>query len=204
MVRRDEIIEKFGIFNSTATINNLISDLEKYIDEELQKESNIKKWINLSNIGSTMQGDLELVNKKNITDDVHRDLTIKGGTKITVENGTDVLAYTIFEKGITDQYNRSATETPWSDRTIAQGEFNGVLSIQCPENTNKNVAKALAEKYLAIDKKNENGENIGGYWSKAIKPNISGNYSDGVILNDAVTVTYNKEKNLVYLNFKLF
>ena len=38
MVRRDEIVEKLDKFNSTSVVNDQIEALDKFVDEELQRE----------------------------------------------------------------------------------------------------------------------------------------------------------------------
>jgi hypothetical protein len=147
MVRRDEIIERLDKFNSTSVVNEQIDDLEKYIDTELQKDENIQKWANASNIGSTTNSDgLEEVNLTNLTDSVHRDINVVGDDKITMSTGgaSSAVSYVEWnqdtENDIETSNGADATTTPWDDRTIAQGQFNGVLTIQC-QMTKKTILK---------------------------------------------------------------
>ena len=206
MIRRDEVIKLLGEYNSTSVIEEQIEGLEKIIDDKLVEIINIKKFINSSNIGATTSGGLETVNVANITNDVHKDITVKGDEKVTITTDGVGVAYAIWgDDNLKTILNRSATEAPWYDRTIAEGVFNGVITIECPAETNKNLAFTLAQRYMAIDKKDSDGNVISGYWSNAVKPNDKDNNSTSEdVLNDAVTVTYDVTTDIVYMNFKLF
>lgn len=205
MIRRDEVIKLLGKYNSSSVIEEDVIGLEKYIDDSLINILNIKKWINNSNIGATTSGSLENVNIPNITNDVHKDITVVGNDKITITKNNIGVGYTLWDDELKTANGIDATKEPWNDRTIAEGAFNGVLTIQCPTDTNKNAAFMLAQKYMAIDKKDTNGNVISGYWSNAVKPNDKDNNNTTEdVLNDAVTVTYDSENNIVYMNFKLF
>jgi hypothetical protein len=209
MVRRDEIVEKLSKFNSTSVVTEQLDDLEKYIDTELQKEENIKKWVNSSNIGSASTSGLERVLETNLTNSVHRDITTVGDDKVTIGTGTDAVAYVEWnedtENDITNASGGSATSEPWNDRTIAEGQFNGTLTIECPEGTNKNTALLLAQRYMKIDSFDSDGNPTSGFWSKAVKPNDKDNeVQTGESLNDAVIVIYDVDTDKVYMKFKLF
>lgn len=205
MVRRDEIVEKLSKYNSTSVVQQQIDDLEKYIDSELQKESNIRKWINSSNIGSEVLGSLELVKQTNLTNSVHKDITINGDDRVTIEKVSYVEWNEDTEKYITTKNGEDASTQPWNDRTIAEGEFNGTLTIECPVGTNKNTAFLLAKRYMKIGEFDSEGNPISGFWSNAIKPNDENNKNQtGDILEDAVIVLYDVTTDKVYMRFKLF
>ena len=215
MVRRDEIIEKLGKLNSTDVINEQVEDLEKYVDTELQKEENIKKWINASSIGASSSSGLERVLQTNITNSVHRDITTVGDDKFTTSVGTNGLgipvpvAYITWnednENDITKAGGGSAITEPWNDRTIAESQFDGTFTIECPVGTNKNTAFILANKYMKIGDFDSDGNPTVGFWSNAVRPNDKdNNVTTDTPLNDAVIVLYDKDEDKIYMKFKIF
>jgi hypothetical protein len=209
MVRRDEIIEKLGKFNSTDVINEQVEDLEKYIDTELQKEENIKKLINSSSIGAASTSGLERVTQTNITNSVHRDITTVGDDKVIIGTGVNAVSYVEWnentENDITKAGGGSASTEPWNDRTIAENQFDGTITIECPVGTNKNTAFALAEKYMKIGDFDSDGNPTVGFWSNAVRPNDKdNNVTTGTPLTDAVIVIYDKDEDKVYMKFKIF
>jgi hypothetical protein len=209
MVRRDEIIEKLGKFNSTDVINKQVEDLEKVIDDALLNEDNIKKWINASSIGSSSTSGLERVLQTNITNSVHRDITTVGDDKVIIGTGANAVAYVEWnsdtEDDITKASSGSATTEPWNDRTIAESQFNGTFTIECPVGTNKNTALTLAQKYMKSDDFDSDGNPTVGFWSKAVRPNDKDNVvTTGEPLNDSVIVIYDKDTDKVFMKFKIF
>lgn len=209
MVRRDEIIEKLGKFNSTDVINEQVEDLEKYIDTELQKEENIKKLINASSIGASSTSGLERVTQTNITNSVHRDITTVGDDKVIIGSGVNAVAYVAWNEDNQDDITKagggSAISEPWNDRTIAENQFDGTITIECPKGTNKNTAFTLAEKYMKIGDFDSDGNPTVGFWSNAVRPNDKdNNVTTGNPLNDAVIVIYDKDEDKVYMKFKIF
>ena len=209
MVRRDEIIEKLGKLNSTDVINEQVEDLEKYIDTELQKEENIKKLINSSSIGASSTSGLERVLQTNITNSVHRDITTVGDDKVIIGTGVNAVSYVEWNEDNENDINKagggSATTEPWNDRTIAENQFDGTITIECPLGTNKNTAFTLAQKYMKIDDFDSDGNPIVGFWSKAVRPNDKdNNVTTGGLLTDAVIVIYDKDKDIVFMKFKIF
>ena len=209
MIRRDEFIQKLHEYNSTEYIERELDNLEKFVDTELSKEENIIKMINSISAGSNGTSGEEYVNVIIPTNSVHKDINAKGDENITLNK----ISYAIFEEEdteITLNDGKDATETPWDDITLLEADnFDGYLDIELPVNTNKMVAQKLVEKYLKADdfetdESDGETEPSSGFWSKAPKPNDSNNDETGTDLNDAVSLIYYSDTNLLVMMFKLF
>jgi hypothetical protein len=212
MFRRDEYLELLGNENSNEVLERKMKDLEKYIDDELRKSENIIKMIN-STTASTiaLENGLEVVNQLKTTNIVHRDISVESNKRI---NGTNGVSYAIWDDDLKYLDGKIATSTPWNDIVIAETSnindtqyvFDGKLRIKCPDNTNKFLAKMLADMYMNVGKTDNKGKLLGGFWSLANRPNTENNSisPSNLRLEDAVKVLYDKTNNIVYLEFKLF
>lgn len=213
MTRRDEIIERLGDLNSKAVLEKKMLDLEIFIDNELKKDETLIRFINSGTSGSIFEDGLEVINnfdQLKVSNDVHRDINVTHETpseqiKVSIGSGSTAVSYTIWSDDNLLLNDNDATETPWFDRVIAEGTFDGELSIQCPENTNKNVAIMLANKMNRVDEFDSDNNPTVGNWSKAIQPNdISNEKPIYPEVSDAVSVRYNTANNLVFMVFKLY
>jgi hypothetical protein len=210
MFRRDEFLDLLGDENANDVLEKKLKDLEKFVDDELRKSENIVRMINstsASTLPPTVNG-LEIVNQLKTTNIIHKDITVENGTKIR-GGGSNGVFYSLWEDNL-KYSNSDASLTPWVDKTILETWdinfiFNGILRIKCPDNTNKFLAKILADKYMNAGKTDSSGKFIGGFWSIANRPNDEKNKTrENTILNDAVQVLYDKTNNIVYLEFKLY
>ncbi len=203
MLRKDGFMDILATANSTETINTKLKDLEIFIDGELNNINNIIKFIN-STSASTSGGlldNLETVDIIKYTDIVHRDTTVTSTKKIAIGDGSNSATYSFWSESLIYPNQQPATTTPWNDKVIAQTAistftFDGKLRITCPENTNKYVAKTLANKYMGND----------GFWSISNKPNVGNNSknANNKKLSNAVIVLYDLSSNTVYMEFKIF
>jgi hypothetical protein len=213
MFRRDEFLDLLGQQNSNETLQRQLKDLEKFVDDELRKIENVVKLINATSATTVaLENGLEVVDTLKITNIVHRDITAISETdsKITAGVGADAVSYAVWSDNLTYPNKTSASTTPWNDKTIAETTvstftFNGKLRIKCPDNTNKFLAKTLANKYMAIGKTDASGI-LSGFWSQCNRANTKANlpHPNNVVLADAVRVLYDGTNNVVYLEFKLF
>lgn len=200
MLRRDEFLDSLSSYNSTEEIESQLIALEKIVDANLKDYKNVIKFIN-SNTSGIVSGNIEEVNYVYPTDITHRSLNITGTENINIAN----LTYAIWDSDILDSNANDASLTPYDDKTIAQGVFNGKIRILLPENTNKYVAYQLARKYMQVDKFDDNGNPIVGFWSRIVKPNDSSNNpTTGDANMNTVKVFYEISTNSVYMEFKLF
>lgn len=212
MFRRDEYLDLLGELNSNEILQLKLKDLEKFVDDELRKNENIIKMINSTSATSKpLENGLEIVENIILTTIVHKDISVKTNNRISIGNNSDAVSYGIWEDDLLLANGNSAVITPWIDKAIAETainsyNFNGKLRLQLPANTNKFLAKILADKYMSIGKKDNTGALISGFWSASNRVNDKNNTtnSNNVILSDAVRVLYDNINNIVYLEFKLF
>ena len=212
MFRRDQFLDLLAKANSNESIQDAITDLEKFIDENLNSINNAILLINNTKASSKpLENNLEVVDILMTTNIVHRDITVKSNNEITAGTNTEAVSYSIWSDSLTYPNNNSATNFPWNDKTIAESLitsylFNGKLRIKCPQNTNKFVALTLANKYMSIGNVDNNGNDISGYWSLNNRPNTKDNLSNpsNIITNDGVRVLYDSINDIVYIEFKLF
>lgn len=200
MLRREQFIQELHNINNTETIEREISTLENYVDEQLRNNNNLIQFINRNSQGTQGTGGIEFVEYSQPTNAIHKNIDVESDNEITL-NGN---SYAIWNENLTYPNGNTAINQPWNDKTFTGYEnFDGEIRIQLPENTNKNVAQRLVERYLSDDFDN-NGEPIGGFWSKGIKPNDSNNNSTSEIVDDAVRLEYDYDTNRLYMIFKLF
>ncbi len=212
MFRRDEFIDLLGEHNSDESLQRQLKDLEKTIDDELRNVNNIIKMINSTTATTqSLENGLEIVETVKTTTIVHRDITVVSDTKYTAGSNSDAVSYALWSDSLKYPNSNNASSLPWIDKTIAETSvisfnFDGVIRIKCPENTNKFVAKLLADKYMSVGKTDKKGTLISGFWSQSNRANNKNNgFNIGnKILNDAIRVLYDKSNNIVYLEFKLF
>lgn len=184
MLRRDELIKKLAGLNSGNYLNIKLDELEAYVDGQLAKDENIIKMVNLNTQGSLSSG-IETTTTFEPTFAVHNDISVKIGTEGTAGSGKK-----IWNETLQYQSGSIATQSPWNDLIIdpapfTSSDFNGYIKIELPENTNKNVAYLLAEKYESTDMNGIIPK--GGFWG-----------------NNNVSVSYDTTTNKMYMTFKLF
>lgn len=212
MFRRDEFLDLLNSLNSNEALQRQLKDLEKYVDDELRKNENVTKMINTTTATSKpLENGLEIVEEIKTTTLVHRDITVISDNKVTAGTSANAVSYAIWEDDLIYPDNKSATYTPWLDKTFSETSvttysFNGKLRIKCPDNTNKFLAKILANKYMMVGKTDNNGNIISGFWSQSNRANDKNNVANSAnkTLNDAIRVLYDATNNIVYLEFKLF
>lgn len=212
MFRRDEFLDLLNSFNSNEALQRQLKDLEKFIDDELRKNENVIKLINMTTATTkSLENGLEIVEQIKTTTLVHRDITVVSNNKVTAGTSANAVSYAIWDDGLLYPNNSSATTTPWIDKTFSETSvttytFDGKLRIKCPDNTNKFLAKVLADKYMSVGKTDSQGNIISGFWSQSNRANDKNNAvnSANKKLNDAIRVLYDATNNIVYLEFKLF
>jgi hypothetical protein len=178
MIRRDHFIKSVAKINSGDYIKNKVVELEKFVDAELAKHENILSLIN-SNTQGEKNGNIEIVQTVEETYAVHSDPTVLGDDGEV--NGRKIWNdYMFYPNG------GFATNEPWESITLTNDtQFDGALKVELPADTNKNVAKLLADKYM--DTTIVAGEPLGGCWG-------SGN----------VIVTLDNTSNKLYMTFKIY
>jgi hypothetical protein len=180
MLRRDELIKKLGSLNSGSYLNTKLEELESYVDSQLSNDELIIKMVNLNTQGVMSTSGIETVSTFEPTFAVHNDINVKVGV-----DGTSGSGKRVWNESLQYQSGAIATQTPWTDLVIDHGTFNGYIKIELPENTNKNVAYLLAQKYQSTDL---NGVlPYGGFWG-----------------SNNVFITYDTNLNKLYITFKLF
>ncbi len=212
MIRRDDFLDSVGSQNSNEALQRQLKDLETFIDGELKKTENVIKLINSTASSSqSLENGLEIVDILKTTTLVHRDITVVSNTKVTAGTSSDAVSYALWEDDLKYPDNTNASSKPWIDKTFSETYvtnfiFDGKLRIKCPDNTNKFLAKILADKYMSIGKTDNQGNFISGFWSQSNRANTKTNTPNTAnkILNDAIRVLYDGTNNIVYLEFKLF
>lgn len=180
MFRRDQLIEKLASINSGDYLTQQVLILETFVDGELSKNDIITKMANSNSQGTLGTSGIELVQFVEPTVAVHQDFSVKVGIQGTAGSGR-----VIWSDDLQYITGNSAAQNPWNDLILDDNTFNGFIQIALPENTNKNVALLLAQKYISTS---INGiVPIGGFWG-----------------SNNVTVTYDTNSNNLFLNFKLF
>jgi hypothetical protein len=177
MYRRDEFIKKLSSLNSGKYLREQMRELEQYVDAELKKADTVLSLIN-SNPQGTISNNTEIVTDITETYAVHTENNISGDT--VVVDGKVVWSDNLtFNNG-----KGSASASPWTHINISAESYDGNIKIQLPDNTNKNVAKMLANKYM--DTAIQGDYPVGGHWGK-----------------DNVIVTYDLATNKLHMIFKL-
>jgi hypothetical protein len=200
MVRRDEFIAKLAEFNDTKGVDEALIGLEKYVDEQLLTETNIIGMINSVDAGSDFSAGstIEVVNELKLSNDIHRDINVVGG-----EEKADV--YYVWDEELTDKSGNSSTEKPWEDRTVLETTFVPEIRIELPENTNKNVAYKLVQKYLGVEEFDDNGIPTVGYWGLIVKPNDpETNEPESTTSDDMVRLEYDRDTGILTMVFKIY
>lgn len=200
MVRRDQFIEKLAEFNDSENTDEALKGLETYVDNQLLSETNIIQMINSINAGTIPNptSSIENVNELKLCNDIHRDINITGS-----DDKEDV--YTLWNEDLVDRSGNSVTEKPWEDRTILETDFTPEIRIELPQNTNKNVAYKLVQKYLSTEEFDSDGDPSVGYWGLVVKPNNpTTNESLTTISTDNVKLEYNRDTGLLTMVFKIY
>jgi hypothetical protein len=177
MYRRDEFIKKLSSLNSGDSLREQVKKLEVHVDAELKKADTVLSLIN-SNPQGTVVGNTETINDITETYAVHTESNISGNTEI-------VDGKVVWNDGLTFNNGKgSASASPWTHINISANSFDGNIKILLPEDTNKNAAKMLADRYM--DTTVQADYPVGGHWGE-------GN----------VLVTHDLVSNKLYMIFKL-
>lgn len=197
MIRREKFVSRYSAVNNRSTLERDIVELEKLVDAELLKSVNIIGMINRDQMQLT---DGEVVSAIIVNDSIHNDKNVlDNGTGR--KGGTDNVEYAVWSDSITNTLGESVTDTPYYNKRL-NTDVNGVLEILLPENTNKNAAKMLTDKYLGpLDASNlteEDFNSVYGFWRKV--PQFDGTYSDDP---NAVQLVWDDEWQRFKMKFKL-
>jgi hypothetical protein len=177
MYRRDEFIKMLSNLNSGEYLKKQVLILEQYVDTELQKSESMLSLINSNSQGSVVNN-IETISEVSETYAIHTNIDVKGDT---LNKGNSPVWN---EELLHTTGSASATVSPWTDISISVADFDGVIKILLPDDTNKNVAKMLADKYG--DTTIQGGNPVGGHWGK-----------------DNVLVQYDVASKKMYMVFKL-
>lgn len=205
MVRRDQFVQRYVEQNNLKTIKNQITELEKFVDSELVKKENLLNLINKNGLTIT---DGILDDNQNVTsyitsDSIHRDQNV-----LDDGNGRSgpSKAYAIWGDNIKNSNGQLENLTPYEDLTLNEA-VTGEIRIILPEDTNKNAAYLLTQKYLGplkLDSATFTDEerNNNGFWGR--KPNLGTNNNTGATIdNNAVKLIYDKDVSRFVMIFKL-
>lgn len=205
MVRRDQFVQRYVEQNSLKTIKNQVTELEKFVDEQLVKKENLLSLINKNGLSLTdgVLDDNQTVTSYVSSDAIHRDQNV-------IDNGNGRSgpgkAYAIWGDNIKNSNGQSESATPYEDLTLNEA-VTGEIRIILPEDTNKNAAYLLTQKYLGplkSDSTTFTDEEItnNGFWGR--KPNLGTSNNTGATLdNNAVKLIYDKDVSRFVMIFKL-
>ena len=200
MNKRDDFLQKVANLNNQAYIDTQILILESYVDKEMSKDDNIIAFINSNISGYDTSGNAYtdgIVNSNTyvVTNAIHKNPDVKSSSNTKSGN------YTIWGSNSSDLILNGmvANTTSWLDKTL-DNKIYSTLTIQLPDNTNKNVALALAEKYKST-KLGTDGNPIGGFWSYIPTPQTAGSVNN-TSYPDAVTIK--QTGNTLFIVFKLY
>jgi len=182
MLKRYDFVSKYANLNNEKYLKKLINELEQYVDEQLLKAENIIKMINDDNLD--FNNLTEITNIK-LTNPIHNN-SIVNDNGSGRSGGVDGTKYAIWSNKITYPNGDSADINPIENKTL-DVTVDGELIVYLPENTNKNAAKMLVDKYIGPSDLNnltiEEKQNY-GFWG--IIPQLDG------------TTTYNPDVIKLY------
>jgi hypothetical protein len=179
MIKRYDFISKYKNLNNEQYLKKLVNELEQYVDEQLLKAENIIKMINNDNLDFNYSTEITTIKLINT---IHNDFVVNDNGSGR-SGGTNGIKYAIWSSKITYQNGDPANINPIENKTL-DFTVNGELIVYLPDNTNKNAAKMLVDKYigpsdlndLTIDEKQKYG-----FWG--IIPQLDGTttYSPDVV-----------------------
>jgi len=162
MIKRYNFVSTYASLNNKEYLEKLVIELEQYVDEQLHKANNIIKMIN--------DDDLDLSHTTEIThikytNDIHNDEHVldNGAGR---SGGPDNTKFAKWSDSITYADYSAANKEPIKNKTLDL-TVNGELIVYLPENTNKNAAKMLVDKYLGpqdITDLTKEEESSYGFW----------------------------------------
>jgi len=203
MVRRDVFIQRYVEQNNQKMINSEVIELEKFVDTQLLDINNLINYINQNGLSGTA-GVLvtQDVTAAIVNNSIHR-------TPSVLDNGAGRTAdkiYAFWSNGLTDASGNNVSGTPYYDLNI-DTPITGELRVTLPENTNKNAAYLLLQKYLGPVVSDsslitQNQIDTMGFWGRQPTLGSSGNL--GATLDpDAVRLEYDSSQDRLVMIFTL-
>lgn len=204
MLRRDQFVQRYAEQNNIKKLQTEMSELEKFIDTQLVDANALLQYINQNGLsGTNGLADSQYVTYSISNDAVHRDPSV-------LDNGVgrsgNNKQYAIWSSRLTDASNNNASQHPQYD-LVMNGPVTGQIRVTLPENTNKNAAYMLLQRYLGPlvqDSSSINQTQLDtlGFWGR--KPTLGSNNSTGAVLDpNAVQLYYDNTVNRFVMIFTL-
>ncbi len=162
MIKRHNFVSTYASLNNKEYLEKLVIELEQYVDEQLLKADNIIKMINDDDLDFSYTTEITHIK---YTNDIHNDENVldNGSGR---SGGPDNVTYAKWSDSITYADYSAANKEPVKNRTL-DFTVNGELIVYLPDNTNKNAAKMLVDKYLGpqdITNLTKEEQNNYGFW----------------------------------------
>lgn len=203
MLRRDAFIQTYTATNNPKELEVEVIELEKFVDTALVADAAVLHYVNQNGLsGTSGYIDTQYVTSSISNNSIHRDPNIlDNGSGRTGPNKE----YAIWSSGLTNSTGQNASSTPYYDLTI-NTSITGELRVTLPENTNKNAAYLLMQKYLGPLQADSNlitqsQIDTMGFWGR--KPILGSNGTSALLDPSAVQLQYDSSINRLVMIFKL-